>query len=318
MASKQAVGVIGLGIIGSRVAANIRRAGYEVWVWNRSPKVEPNFLSSAAEVAETADILFIFVSDGPALLETLRSLQSVLAARHLVINCSTVSPDEARDAARMAAQSSAGFLDAPFTGSRDAAEAGQLVYYIAGSGDLIDRARPVLTATSKSIIEIGSEVGQASLVKIATNLVAAATVEALAEALALVDANGVSGTKFLEAFAQNASRSATSDVKLPCMLAADFEPRFSLKHMFKDVQLALAEGRAAGLEFPAAAAAAGALMGGIQQGWGDEDFSVLAKHYSFPGKEPLTAAALTAAGDNAGAPASKPKRFSFFGGQRDA
>jgi len=312
MARKQAVGVIGLGIIGSRVAANLRRAGYEVWVWNRSPRAEPNFLTSATEVAETADILLIFVSDGPALLETLKSLEPVLAARHLLINCSTVSPDEVREAAAIAAHASAGFLDAPFTGSRDAAEAGQLVYYISGASDWIDRARPILGATSKSMIEVGGEIGQASLIKIATNLVSGALVEALAEALALVDAGGVSGGKFLEAVSHNAVRSGTSDLKLPCMVGADFEPRFALKHMFKDIQLALSAGRAAGIELPAAAATAGALMAGIQQGWGDQDFSVVAKHYTFPGKEPLAPTAEVSATNGE----ARPKRFSFFGGQR--
>jgi 3-hydroxyisobutyrate dehydrogenase-like beta-hydroxyacid dehydrogenase len=318
MASKQAVGLIGLGIIGSRVAANIRRAGYEVWVWSRSPKPEPNFLSSAAEVAETADVLLLFVSDGPALLETLKAIEPGLSARHLIVNCATVSPDEAREAAKIAARASAGFLDCPFTGSRDAAEAGQLVFYVAGASDWLDRVRPVLGATSKSIVEIGSEVGQASLIKIATNLVAAATVEALAEAVALVDANGVSGGKFLEAFATHGTRSAIADMKLPGMVSADFEPRFALKHMVKDIQLALATGRAAGVELPAAAATGGALMAGIQQGWGDQDFSAVAKHYQFPGKEPLVASALAAADANASAGATKPKRFSFFGGSRSA
>jgi 3-hydroxyisobutyrate dehydrogenase-like beta-hydroxyacid dehydrogenase len=312
MARKQAVGIIGLGIIGSRVAANIRRAGYEVWVWNRSPKPEPNFLSSAQEVAETADILLIFVSDGPALLETIRSIEPTLAARHLIVNCSTVSPAEVREAAQIAARTSAGFLDCPFTGSRDAAEAGQLVFYVAGATEWVDRVRPVLASVSKQILEMGTEVGQASLVKLATNLVAAATIEALAEALALLDANGVSGAKFLEAFSHNAARSATADMKLPCMVNGDFEPRFSLKHMFKDLQLALESGRSAGIELPAAAATAGALMAGVQHGWGDEDFSAVAKHYNFPGKEPLAAAPST--GNGAGE--SKPKRFSFFGGQR--
>lgn len=314
-ARKQAIGVIGLGIIGSRVAANLRRAGYDVWVWSRSPKAEPNFLSSAAEVAETADILLIFVSDGPALIEVVRSMAPALAARHLIVNHSTVAPDEARDAAQIAAGASAGFLDAPFTGSRDAAAAGQLIYYIAGASEWIERARPVLSACAKTIVEIGGEIGQASLVKIATNLIAAATVEALAEAMALVDASGVSGAKFLDAFAEHGARSGIADMKLPAMINGDFEPRFALKHMFKDIQLALQAGQTAGVELPAAAAAAGALMAGMQQGWGDLDFSAIAQHYPFPGREPVISSVLAFSAGDSG---PKPKRFSLFGGSREA
>lgn len=316
-AQKQAIGVVGLGIIGSRVAANLRRAGYEVLVWSRSPKSEPNFLSSAAEVAEAADIVLLFVSDGPALLECVRSMGPVLGARHLLVNHATVSPGESREAAELAAKSSAGFLDAPFTGSRDAAEAAQLVYYVAGAGDWIERARPVLSASSKSIVEIGSEVGQASLVKLATNLLAAAAVESLAEAMALVSANGISASKFLEAMALHAVRSGIVDMKLPTMVAGDFEPRFALRHMSKDVQLVLRAGEAAGIELPAANAVAGALSTGLQEGWGDLDFSAVARRYGFPGKDPLAANAMETLRDADGTRA-RPKLLSFFGSSRKA
>ena len=76
--ARQNAGVIGLGIIGSRVAANLRKAGYQTWVWNRTPRPEPNFLSSAAEVAESARVVQIFVSDGPALIETLEAMAPAL------------------------------------------------------------------------------------------------------------------------------------------------------------------------------------------------------------------------------------------------
>ena len=77
---RQNAGVIGLGIIGSRVAANLRKAGYQTWVWSRTPRPEPNFLSSAAEVAESAKNIQIFVSDGPALIETIEAMAPVLGS----------------------------------------------------------------------------------------------------------------------------------------------------------------------------------------------------------------------------------------------
>lgn len=314
---KQAVGVIGLGTIGSRVAANLRRAGYEVWVWNRSPKAEPNFLSSPAEVAEAADIVLLFLADGPAVLETLKALSPALTARHLIANHSTISPEESREAAQIASAQSAGFLDAPFTGSRDAAEANQLVYYVAGSKELIDRVRPILSVSSQTILEFG-EVGQASLVKLAGNLIAAATVEALAEAAALVDSNGVPATRFLEVIANHGTRSKLADAKLPLMVAGNFETHFALRNMFKDIQLALSVGRKAGIDLPVAAAAGGALMAGMQKGWGDQDFSAIASHYEFPGKEPVDPAALAALGQASEEkkPASPAKLFPLFGGAK--
>lgn len=306
---KQSVGVIGLGIIGSRVASHLRRAGYDVWVWNRSPKAEPNFLSSATEVAETADILLTFVSDGPALLEVMKALQPALSTRHLIVNHATVGPDEVTEAAEIARQSSADLIDAPFTGSLMAAEAGELVYYVGGSADALARVRPVLEASSKSILEVG-EVGQASLVKIATNLISATAVEALSEAMGLLEKNGVPLEKFAQALQLNAARSGVSDAKVPLMLAGKFEPHFSLKNMFKDIQLVLAAAERAGLEMPTANATAGALMSGVEHGWADLDFSSISKHYGFPGKEPLAAAAAGESGIDAD---KAKKRRSLFG-----
>ena len=111
---KQNAGVIGLGIIGSRVAANLRKAGYQTWVWNRTPRPEPNFLSSAAEVAESAKIIQVFVSDGPALLETVESMAPVLGPEHIVLNHATIAPKETLEAARIVTDRHANYLGCTF------------------------------------------------------------------------------------------------------------------------------------------------------------------------------------------------------------
>lgn len=190
--AKTNVGVIGLGIIGSRVAAGLRKAGNQVWVWNRSPRPEPNFLSSPAEVAESAKIIQIFVSDGPALMDVLAVMAPALGPEHIVINHSTVAPRETVEASKVVEGRHARYLDAPFTGSRDAAEAGQLVYYIGGGSEALEKARPVLEVSAKSVLLIG-EIGQAAALKIAMNIVAAISVSAYAEALGLLDKSGKIG-----------------------------------------------------------------------------------------------------------------------------
>ncbi len=281
--SKQTVGVIGLGIIGSRVVAALRKGGFHVWIHNRSPRPEPNFLSSPAELAAVAKHIQIFVSDGPALLSVIKNMAPALTPEHVVMNHATISPHETREAAEIVAGRNAKFLDAPFTGSRDAAENGQLVYYIGGDPAVLATVRPVLEASSQKILEIG-EIGQASIVKIATNLLAASAVEALCEAHALLDKNGIDLRTLSNALQAHGVRSPLSDMKIPNMIAGDFEPRFSLKHMFKDIQLALGLAAEKDLDLPAASAFAGAAMAGIQQGWGDSDFSVIARFYGFPGQ----------------------------------
>lgn len=301
--TKPNAGVIGLGIIGSRVAINLRKAGFQTWVWNRSPRPEPNFLSSASEVAESAKIIQIFVSDGPALLQTLQAMAPALGPEHIVLNHATISPAETHQAAQIVHERHAKFLDAPFTGSRDAAAAGQITFFIGGDAAALEKARPQLEVNARAILPIG-EIGQASAIKIATNLMAAVAVESYAEALSLVDKSGIPLYKLGEALQHHAVRSPLADLKVPPMITGDFEPRFSLKHMFKDIQIALSMAEEFGLELPAASAFAGSAMSGLQSGWGDEDFSSIARHYGYSSPEHEIPAELF--GDAAASPATPP------------
>src|ERR1700740_1357417 len=130
--TRRNVGVIGLGIIGSRVAENLRLKGFHVFVWNRSPRPVPNFVGAPLEVAEMCDHIQIFVSDDEALLDVVKQLAPALAPRHIVIAHSTVAPQSMRAAADVVEKRGARFVEAPFTGSKIAAEKGELVYYVAG------------------------------------------------------------------------------------------------------------------------------------------------------------------------------------------
>mgnify|MGYP005846615323 CR=1 FL=1 len=282
--SKTHVGIVGLGIIGSRVAAKLRESGFQVWVWSRSPRPEPNFLPSASEVAESAKIIQIFVSDGTALHETVNAMAPVLTPQHIVLNHATVSPGDVKLAAAIVEGRHAAFLDAPFTGSRDAAAAGELIYFLGGDTKAIDAVRPVLEASARALMTVGG-VGDASALKVATNLIAAASVEAYAEALALLHKSGVPLEALPEALENHAVGSTLARMKVPAMIVDDFEPRFALKHMFKDVKIALGMARDAGIELPSAAAFAGAAVSAMQNGNADADFSSVARLFGFPDRE---------------------------------
>jgi 3-hydroxyisobutyrate dehydrogenase-like beta-hydroxyacid dehydrogenase len=272
------IGVIGLGIIGRGISAHLRGTGFQVFVWNRTPRPVPNFVGSPAELAELCDYLQIFVSDSEALLQTVHQLTEKLTARHIVLVHSTVTPDSMRVAAEIVEGHGAHFVEAPFTGSKIAAEKGELVYYVGGKAAALREARSILAASSKKIIEIG-EIGQATAVKIATNMVTAASVQATAEALGLVQALGVPLEKFVEAMQANASHSTTLAMKMPKMTERDFEPHFSVKHMLKDMQIANQLGLSQYLDFGVTAATRDRLIEQIQWGHGDHDFSVVARKY---------------------------------------
>src|SRR5437667_8721411 len=155
------IGVVGLGIIGRGIAGHLRRKGYSVFVWNRSPRPDPNFVGSRGELAGICNYIQIFVSDDDALLQTVEQLSESLTPCHLVLAHSTVAPDSMRAAAEIVERRGGRFVEASFTGSKPAAEKGELVYYVGGADAVLREARPILEASSKEIIHIG-EIGQAS------------------------------------------------------------------------------------------------------------------------------------------------------------
>jgi len=274
------IGVVGLGIIGRRIAAHLRRKGFPVYVWNRSPHPVPNFVGSLGELAELCNYIQIFVSDDNALLQTAEQLTEKLTPRHVVLAHSTVAPDSMRAAAEIVERRGARFVEATFTGSKGAAEKGELIYYVGGTEEALREARPILEASSKEIVHIGA-VGQATAIKIATNMVTAASVEAAAEALALIQAQGLPPEKFVEAMRANASYSGTLAMKLPKMLDRDFQPHFSVKHMLKDVEIASQIALSHFLDLRVTAAARDQLVEQTQWGHGEDDYSSVLRKYLY-------------------------------------
>src|SRR5438045_6416776 len=160
------------------------------------------------------------------------------------------------------------------------AEKGELVFYVAGDEVALQEARPILEASAKESIEMG-QIGQATVVKLATNIVTGASVQALAEGLALVNHAGIPAEKFVEAMQNNASYSKTLAMKLPKMIEGNFEPHFALKHMLKDMKIAGQLGLSHHLELAVTTAARDRLLEQEQRGYAEEDFSVIARKY-FP------------------------------------
>lgn len=271
-------GIIGLGIIGSRVAANLRAAGFQIYVWNRTPKPAPNFLASPAEIAGLCDTIQLFVSDAIALFDVLDALDGALSQRHTIICSATVGPDATIEAAAMVEARGAKFLDAPFIGSKVAAEKRELVYYIGGDDETFRRAEPVLKAVSKAIVKIGG-IGQAATLKVVTNMLAAVTMQTLVEACAIVKRSGMELSALTNALEHHGVRSGVIDMKLPKIIEADYDTHFSVKNMFKDVQFGIHAANAYGIAIPATAATAAVLNDAISRGWAELDFLALSKFY---------------------------------------
>jgi 3-hydroxyisobutyrate dehydrogenase len=270
----QKVGIIGLGIIGSRVAANLLKAGHEVYGWNRTPQSEMEV--TPASVAQKARVVQIFVRDDEALAQVLDAMKSELTSEHVVLNHSTVSPQATKRAAEEVQSMGAAFLDAPFTGSKMAAQNGKLVYYVGGDLAVLERVRTVLEASSSKIMHVG-EVGHATILKITTNMITAITVKGVEEALRVTTAHGVAAAHLLATEEANANFSPLIGMKLPAMIQGEFDAHFSLKNMLKDADYALALAYAKGVATPALEAMAEAMREAQAAGLGESDFSIIGR-----------------------------------------
>lgn len=270
--------VLGLGIIGSRARARLAAAGLDVRCWNRTPKGIEGECASPESAAQGAAVVSFYLKDAPALRATATAVAPVLVPGQIVLNHSTVDLETTRWLDALCRDRGCRFLDAPFTGSKIAAENGQLVYYIGGDPELAAQLEEFLSITSKSRLFCG-DVGAATVIKLTTNLISACTVQAMAEALAITTRHGVPAERLIEAVAQNVSGSPLAAMKFPTMVAGNYETHFSLDNMGKDTRYMLDLARDANLDTPALAAVSQRLteLSGI--GLGGLDYSALAKVY---------------------------------------
>ena len=232
------VGVIGLGIIGSVWAANYASDGLLAATWNRSPKPHvPLGVSDAAAVARAASVVHIVVSDPPAVEGVIAAIEPVLHPDQLVIQSTTIDPKSAeRFAARVIARG-ASYVEAPFMGSRPAAEQRKTVFLEGGAPDSVARADRVLAHLSASRRAVG-DVARAASLKLAFNVHVAITMQGICEGLHLARRAGVSDDDFFQVLQPTALWSPFHGMKEPKLRSHDYAPQFSVKHMLKDIRLA--------------------------------------------------------------------------------
>jgi 3-hydroxyisobutyrate dehydrogenase-like beta-hydroxyacid dehydrogenase len=269
------IGVIGLGIIGGTWARHYEAAGVLAGAWNRTPQRDfPRWKGGPAEVAACSDAIQIVVAGPPAVREILGRILPELSASRVVIQSSTIDPASSEEFQRMVAGRGARYLEAPFTGSKPAAEQKQSVFYLGGAPALAAELDPLLALVSTTRLFVGTT-AQAAALKLAMNLNIAAQMEGLVEALTLARRAGVPDGRFFEALARNAGYSGLVKLKEQKLRAGDFAPQFSVKHMLKDMRLA--SGMPGGRGLPSLDMLRERLAAAEQAGLAGEDFSVLIK-----------------------------------------
>ena len=286
---KLAVGMIGLGLMGKPMAANLLKAGFSLVVWNRTGAKAEELVRAGAKLAGTpreaaaaSDVLLTIVSDPPALEAVLWGDMGALAGLRrgsTYIDSSTVAPVLARRIAAACAERGVEFLDAPVTGGTWGAEKGELVFMVGGKQETLEGVAPVLGALGKRWFHLGPH-GAGQTVKLAMNMILALQVDALAEALALVTAGGVPGERLVEVMQSSMARSPLLDIKAPMMLERKYAPSFPLRLMHKDLGLALDLANQLGVALPATAAAReiyNAVKGAAKNE--DPDYAVVARFW---------------------------------------
>ncbi len=234
------VAVLGLGIMGRALAMNLHEDGLLASCWNRTPKPDmPNHVEDLATAVHSANVIFIVVIDGAAVLDLIDRITPLLGANQVVVQTATVRPDENREACRKVEKAGAGFVEALMGGSEVAAVQRKLPLYLGGKQQLAQYLDPLLARLSPTRLYVG-EVGQASVAKLAMNLNLAMQLEALCESYAYAIANGLNDDQYFNVLRNNTGWNYLCEYKEPKLRQRDFAPQFALKNMLKDVRLALA------------------------------------------------------------------------------
>jgi len=278
------IAFIGLGVMGSPMAMNLVRAGYDVVGFNRTPeKAEPLRLaggrvaSSVTEAVVDADIVAVMVPDTPDVEAVLAGHDGVFAHASpgtLIIDFSSIRADTTVTLAERARTLKLRLIDAPVSGGETGAKAGTLSVMIGGDADDVAEAMPVMNAVGQTIVHVGAN-GAGQIVKAANQLVVGANIEALAEALVFVEAHGISGALAFQVLAGGLAGSRVLDQKSENMLQRKFRPGARIRLHEKDLANVLTAARTAGVVLPLGSVVAQLLTSAVANGDGDLDHASL-------------------------------------------
>jgi 3-hydroxyisobutyrate dehydrogenase len=280
------IGFIGLGTMGGHMVANLRKAGFEVTVWNRTPgkaaaliEAGAREVATPADVARASDIVCTCVSDTPdveAVLFGADGATEGLAAGALVIDYSTISPGATADVAARLAARGIGFVDAPVSGGSEGARLGTLTIMAGGEPADVERARPVLLATGTTITHFGPA-GSGQAVKAVNQVVIAGVYLAVAEGMVLAMKAGLDPQAVVAALGGGVAGSWILANRSARMVGNDYPLGFRTRLHLKDLGIALELAQSLGVVLPVSALAAQLESGLVARGYGDEDMSNLAR-----------------------------------------
>jgi 3-hydroxyisobutyrate dehydrogenase len=291
------IGWIGLGNMGTPMVRNLLRAGFEVTVYNRTAAKAAALESEGAKVAvdpaalwEVADVVITMLADDAALRAVHAGAVSAGAVSggaasggaasggllagarpgKMVIDMSTVSPATTRELAGRLAVKGVDYLDAPVAGSVKPAELGQLVIMVGGKAACYEAASPIFEKLGKARFLMGDQ-GAGNAAKLAMNTLLAFNMQGLAEAVIFAREKGIRAEAMLAVIGESAVANGVTRMKTPNLAGDDFTAAFALKHLAKDLRLALSQG----MHTPGGIVLHDSFQQALLAGWGEKDMSAI-------------------------------------------
>ena len=288
------VGFIGLGNMGGPMSRNLVRAGHEVQGFDRveeamhfAVQAGVKAAGSVKEAASGVDLVFTMLPVGAHVREVLLD-DGVLAAAApgtVVVDCSTIDVETARDAHAAAAAAGFPMLDAPVSGGTRGADAGTLTFMCGGERATFERVAPVLRAMGANVVLCGGP-GMGQVTKICNNMIAGVTIAAVSEAMVMGERLGVDRQVLYDVITTSTGNSYVLEKMCPMpgpvptsASSNGFKPGFMAKLMLKDLRLSQAAAQTAATATPVGAAATAAFALHVNNGHGDEDCSSVIKLY---------------------------------------
>ena len=278
------IGFIGLGIMGSRMAANLQKQGHSLVVFNRTrAKAEPllgpcgTFSDSRPKLAEQVDVLFTMLAHPEAVEQAALGANGFLdhlKPNALWIDCSSVNPSFSKRMAAEAARREVHFVDAPVTGSAPVAEEGKLVFWVGADPADLERIRPLLLCMGNKIVHVGGP-GMGTSMKMVVNLLLGNAMAAFAEGIALGEGLGISRKVLFDSLLGMPAVAPFIAAKREKIESGNYEPEFPLRWMQKDMHLASVSAYESGVAIPVTNVTKEIYRLAIRGGHGTEDFSAI-------------------------------------------
>ncbi|HEX8810221.1 MAG TPA: NAD(P)-dependent oxidoreductase [Xanthobacteraceae bacterium] len=273
-------GFVGLGAMGTHMARNLHRAGLLTAVWNRSSGKAQSLAAelgvaapaTLAELAAACEAVVSCVSADADVLEVTRGLAPALRQGALVLDCSTVSAETARQAAELIEPRGADFLDCPVSGGVEGARDGTLAIMVGGKPEAYERAQPILQALGRTIAHFGP-VGSGEAAKATNQIMVAGIIEAIAEAMAFAHAEGLPLEKLIATLGKGAGSSWYFVHRAPNMARGSYPAGFRVRLHDKDLGICHDMVARFGTALPVVERMRKEYAELIARGYGDEDIS---------------------------------------------